>query len=302
MPERKPPIYLLTGLILGLVIGVVYTWLFSPQEALETTPAMLRNDFKDTYRELIARAYLYNNDLGRAQTRLALLEDEDPVRALAVQAQLALGDESNNRPARALGLLAAAINAENEGTPIANVDETPIPETQAADAPAGEEPATTEGSATQRGSEPADTPTPPEQLVPTEVGGEDLTLTPSVTPTATATPTATPGPPFILNDMQLECNPGIDPPEIQIYVFDAAGNPVAGVAALVFWEGNVDRFVTGLKPSFGLGYADFEMDPTKTYTLRLENGGDPIQSITGRLCEDNGDSYYGSWRFNFIQP
>ncbi len=74
------------------------------------------------------------------------------------------------------------------------------------------------------------------------------------------------------------------------------------MAILVFWEGKADRFVTGLKPSFGLGYADFEMDPLKTYTLRLENGGDPIQSITGELCEDDGDPFYGSWVFNFVQP
>ncbi|MBN2045028.1 MAG: hypothetical protein JW757_08420 [Anaerolineales bacterium] len=297
MPERKSPFYLLTGLLFGLILGVVYAWVLTPQEALETQPSMLRSDFKDTYREMIARAYLYSNDLGRAKARLALLDDEDPVRELAVQAQLSLGQDAENRPAHALAALAAALQEESEGTPMASVEGTLLMDiTREADS--GETtPEPTEGGATP--VEPADTQNTP---APTRDAGTDNTPEPTTTPTATATPTATLGAPFILNDMQLECNPAIDPPKIQIYVFDAAGEPVPGVAALVFWEGQVDRFVTGLKPTFGLGYADFEMDPLKTYTLRLENGGDPIQSITGRLCEDGGESYYGSWRFNFVQP
>jgi hypothetical protein len=292
MPERKPPIYLLTGLIIGVIIGVLYAWLLTPQETLETNPAVLRNDFKDVYRELIARAYLYNNDLGRAQARLALLEDEDSARALAVQAQLSLGTDAQNRPARALGLLAAAISAEGDGVPIAAIEYTPTP--------AVSDETDTTPTATLAGSVPTATTRPDTEPQATNQG--DLESTPAPTFTPTATVTATPGPPFVLKDMQFECNPAIKPPKIQIYVFDGAGNPVPGVAALVFWEGQADRFVTGLKPSFGLGYADYDMDPAKTYTLRLENGGDPIQSITGRLCEEGGDSYYGSWRFNFVQP
>ncbi|NIQ95105.1 MAG: hypothetical protein GWN87_13530, partial [Desulfuromonadales bacterium] len=90
MQSRRPPIYILTGLIVGIVLGLVYAWVLTPAEALETRPADLRSDFKDAYRELIARAYLANGDLGRAAARLELLEDGDPVRALAVQAQLSL--------------------------------------------------------------------------------------------------------------------------------------------------------------------------------------------------------------------
>lgn len=311
MSNRKPPIYLLTGLILGLVIGVVYAWMLAPEETLETHPAMLREDFKNEYRELIARAYLYDGDLGRAQARLALLEDEDPARELAVQAQLSLNDPAEKRAARALGLLAAALSDELE---MAAAEETPAGIAPAAGTPANPAnpsapTATIDAAATLRAAStlaaggPTATPKPPQE--DPEPSGEDPgdeEPTPTITPTATATLTATPGAPFVLNDMKLECNPAIDPPKIQIYVFDAAGQPVPGVAALIFYEGQVDRFVTGLKPTYGLGYADFEMDPAKTYTLRLENGGDPIQSITGRLCEEGGDSFFGSWVFNFVQP
>jgi len=302
MNERKPPIYLITGLILGLVIGVVYAWMFSPEEALETHPSLLREDFKNEYRELIARAYLFDGDLGRAQARIALLEDVDPARELAVQAQLSLNDPAEKRASRALGLLAAAISEAIEGVEIAATEGTPIPEETVEPTAVGTA-IDTPPAATTEADPPTATPKPQDDPEPTSADpDDDQEPTLSSTPTATPTLTATPGPPFILNDMQLECNPAIDPPKIQIYVFDASGDPVPGVAALIFWEGQADRFVTGLKPSFGLGYADFEMDPTKPYTLRLEDGGDPIQSITGRLCEDGGDSFYGSWRFNFVQP
>ncbi|MEJ2488156.1 MAG: hypothetical protein P8Y68_20750 [Anaerolineales bacterium] len=300
MEPRRPPIYLLTGLVIGLVLGVVYVWVFSPAETLDTSPATLRIDFKDTYRELIARAYLANQDLGRAKARLALLEDEDPIRALAVQAQLTLGVGGENGPARALGMLAGALQAETDGS-VAAADASDVT------------PALENGEENPNETPPSITPTSPDGQTsnPATPEGNDNnedsgaasgTSIPSITPTASPTPTATPGPPFVLLDIQFVCNPAINPPLIKIFVLDAAGNPVPGVAALISWDGNTNRFVTGLKPTFGLGYADFVMDPAVTYSLRLEDGGDPINSITGRLCEDTAEPFYGSWRFNFVQP
>ena len=298
MEPRRPPIYLLTGLIIGLALGVVYVWVFSPAEALETEPATLRIDFKDTYRELIARAYLANQDLGRAKARLALLQDEDPVRALAVQAQLMLGVGGENGPARALGALAGALQAEIDGVVEVADSGTPVPEDSATVQDEDAQETSLLVTAT-----PTSVPFETETTGESENGGSPgLPSTATITPTSTPTATPTPGPPFVLLDIQFECNPAINPPLIKIYVLDAAGNPVPGVAALISWDGNTNRFVTGLKPAFGLGYADFAMDPAVTYSLRLEDGGDPINSITGRLCEDTSEPFYGSWRFNFVQP
>ncbi len=298
MEPRRPPIYLLTGLIIGLALGVVYVWVFSPAEQLETSPATLRIDFKDTYRELIARAYLADQDIGRAKARLALLEDEDPIRALAVQAQLTLGVGGENSPARALGMLAGALQAEVDGTTeMADAEITDLPDAE------DDQSEDTSDITISETPTPTNRPSSPGATEDSDSGGSPgLTPTASITPTATPTATATPGPPFVLLDIQFECNPAINPPLIKIYVLDAAGKPVPGVAALISWDGNTNRFVTGLKPAFGLGYADFTMDPAVTYSLRLEDGGDPINSITGRLCEDTNEPFYGSWRFNFVQP
>ena len=302
MRNRRSPIYLITGLIIGIALGVAYGWVLTPVEVIETSPQDLRSDFKDAYRELIARAYLANNDLGRASQRLSLLGDNDPVRALAVQAQITLGRNGSEEVARALGSLAEALQNGTSSLSAATTDDSPtiqITPPQITLSPAVEEtisasstsPTPTETPAQRSTSSTAQTPNPSGSPLP-----------PTQTPTPSPTPTATPGPPFILQDIPLECDPSIDPPLIRVYVYDGAGNPVPGVAILVSWDGNTNRFVTGLKPEYGLGYADFTMDPMVTYSLRLEAGGDPINSITGRQCEDQDEPYWGSWRLNFIQP
>ncbi len=298
-PSGRPPYYLITGLILGLALGLLYTWLWMPVENLEARPEDLRSDFKDIYRELIARAFIADNDLGRAEARLALLGDPDPARALAVQAQLTLGEDGSAEAAKALGLLAARLADAESGTPVAAVIsvtlEIPL-ETQSG-TPSG--PPSGNQATPTRTPLPGGTATPTATYTPTI----DLSATPLVTPsdTPTPTPTATQGPPFALADISLICNPQEIQPQIQINVFDAAAKPVAGVAAIVTWDGGSSRFVTGLKPEFGMGYADFAMEPLMTYTLRLEDGGDPVTGLTGSPCPPEA-GYFGGWRLNFTQP
>ncbi len=107
------PWYLLTGLILGFLLGLLYAWWVNPVVYSDTEPATLRADYKDLYRATIAQAYAATGDLARAESRLALLRDEDAVFALGTQAQqmLAAGEAED---ARALALLAAALQAEAE--------------------------------------------------------------------------------------------------------------------------------------------------------------------------------------------
>lgn len=296
--ERRPPIYLITGLILGVALGVLYAWVLVPVETIETHPQDLRADFKEAYRVLIARAYQANYDLNRAEARLALLGDEDPARVLAVQAQLTLSQEGQEDAARALGLLAAALqgNLPSDGdTPAEDPLPTPT-ENSGESAPPTEEATPTATQQTALNTTPAATETPGG---PTPTEG---TIIPTLTATMPPTATATPGPPFVLDSIQLACDPNIDPPLIQVNVFDAAGNPVPGVAILITWETNTNRFVTGLKPEYGLGYADYQMNPAITYSLRLEDSNAPVNSITGRQCEDAAEPYWGSWQFDFVQP
>ncbi len=120
-PEPKRfPWYLLTGLILGFIVGLVYAWLIDPAVYPNTVPASMQDGYKDTYRLTIAEVYAATSNLDRAEQRLALLEDGDPIIALGAQAQrqLAAGNAEN---ARTLALLASALAG-------GSVESTPTPE------------------------------------------------------------------------------------------------------------------------------------------------------------------------------
>lgn len=108
--ERRPPLFLLTGLVLGLGLGLAIAWLLFPAQLGAVDPSLLPDDARDQYRAAIALAYAASGDLGRAEVRLALLGDGDPVRVLRNQAQLALLDADAQRQARALSQLADALD------------------------------------------------------------------------------------------------------------------------------------------------------------------------------------------------
>ena len=84
--------YLLTGLILGLILGLVLSRAVFPARYEDSDPSMLRENLRGEYRRLIAEAYRADGNLPRAQQRLELLQDEDPLRALAAQAQRILAE------------------------------------------------------------------------------------------------------------------------------------------------------------------------------------------------------------------
>jgi hypothetical protein len=90
--EKRGNWYLLTGLILGVVFGLVYAWVVSPVEYVDAGPNTLREDFKDQYRLLVALAYQADNNYARAQARLNELKDPDIARSVAMQAQRFLAD------------------------------------------------------------------------------------------------------------------------------------------------------------------------------------------------------------------
>ena len=81
MNEERGSWYLLTAVILGIALGLWYSWVGSPAEYVDTAPDSLRTDFKDVYRVTIASAYAATGDIARAKARLALLGDDDPAPA-----------------------------------------------------------------------------------------------------------------------------------------------------------------------------------------------------------------------------
>ncbi len=308
MREERGPWYLITGLIIGAALGVLYAWGLQPVQYTNTTPASLRADFKDQYRALIASAYMADGDLVRARARLDLLKDQDVYQVLAVQAQHTLAEGKAPQEARALGMLAVALG---QSPPT-------LPAPGGLGAPAGGSPSGMPTGETLSPLAPgtqAITPTlaTTATLITTPTGGTPTpasqstqsgpTLAPTVTLLPTRTPSPTPGAPFALKSEELSCKDDLGTPLVMVQAYDAAGQGVPGVEAVVEWDGGESHFFTGLKPELGLGYADFAMTPGVVYTLRLAAGGQIIPNLTPTECEaQDGGRYWGSWVLVFTQP
>ena len=94
-----------------MIVGLVYSWVVSPTAQVETHPNLLRDDYKDIYRSLIARAYRANVNLPRAEARLELIGDQEPALALAAQAQRFLAESEDNEMALILANLSSVIQS-----------------------------------------------------------------------------------------------------------------------------------------------------------------------------------------------
>ncbi|UYN90046.1 MAG: hypothetical protein KIT08_02130 [Anaerolineales bacterium] len=136
-PAKRPPLYLLTGLVIGLLLGCILSFIAFPLQVASVGPSHLAEEHQDQYRLMIALAYASSGDISRAQARLAQLGDADPARALSAQAQLALGNSATQREARALASLARDLDtfqASAQSTSVAihtpnpdDVDAAPTP-------------------------------------------------------------------------------------------------------------------------------------------------------------------------------
>jgi hypothetical protein len=117
MSRARQWLELALGLLLGLSLGLAVAWGIAPNARLDTSPAALRADHKDEYRLLVAYAYISTGDVGRAQTRLALLREGDAAQALldealrlrSGQAQSMFFPNDTEQSVYALALLANAL-------------------------------------------------------------------------------------------------------------------------------------------------------------------------------------------------
>lgn len=275
--------YLITGVILGIALGLMTAWYWYPVQRIDTHPSTLRDDFKGNYREMIAAAFAVSGDLGRAKSRLTLLQDTNPIGVISSQAQISMAAGGSEDSARALGLLAAALSIELTPTALGGAVGTMTPGSVNPEI-TGEET-----------NDPA--------MTITGTAGVEITPTVTNTPPFTPTATATQGAAFTMDSFNPVCDPDLPGPLLQVYVFDAARRPVPGVEVVVTWEGGSDVFYTGLKPEIDLGYADFTMESEIQYTVGLTLGDQPASGFAIWDCEtEEGEQVLGSWEIIFVQP
>jgi hypothetical protein len=281
-PRKKEfPLYLITGLVIGIAIGLFYAWRLSPVEVIDTVPASMSDEHKDAYRLLVAQAFMTNGDPQRAIARLFLLGDDDIVNAVEDQAQRLLSRGNNIDDTRAMATLLEALEKESAiGLPTATVGD--------------------EYTVLDDGSDVTPTmmitPTVVDVIV-TEANTQVVTTeipTATMMPTMTATPTALPA--YALESFEKVCDPTIDTPLIQVMVKKNNGEQVPGVPIMVIWDDGDNVFYTGLKPNLGLGYADFEMTPGVSYDLHLVEGGEGVMDLSPQSCTKNdGSTYWSGW-------
>ncbi len=296
MKQSRGSLYLLTGFILGLGLGLIYALFIQPVNYTDIAPSMLDPAAKDRYRALIAIAYKADQDLVRARARLALLKDEVPYQALAEQAQRWLAEGKSEEEARALGLLAVSL-AQAQATILA----PPTSNNPTAPAIVVE---TTTPNPTEIANPPTKNPPTPNQpggTTPAEGENSNPILQLSPTPPPQVTPTV----PLRLQLSKREsvCDPNLGQSLLQVYTWDANGVEMAGVEFVINWQGGENHFFTGLKPEVGVGYADFTMTPGITYTLRLASGGEPVMNLSTPSCTTNsGEKYWGVVVLEFSPP
>ena len=287
--EKRGHWYLLTGLMIGLGVGLLYAWVISPVQYIDTEPASLAEPYKDEYRKVIALAYQANQDIGRARERAALINADNPARALAAQAQRLLAANLSPREARALAVLASDLGQQQSPAAAASQASPTAPEAAELpiETPAGEGLLPTATLDLALAIQTATAPLP--SATPTVT----LTPAPTFTPRPTATPPEVQEAVFSLVNQPPSCDPAVPAGMLQVQVTDAQGQPMPGVSIVVTWQTGEDVFYTGLAPDINPGFADFKLQPDNIYAVRLGKVGKETEGI--RMSGECG------WRLEFAQ-
>lgn len=280
--RRQPPYYLLTGLILGLILGSIVSFFVFPVQYNNVPPETLNLVDKDQYRLMIAQAYQAAPDIGRAQARLGLLREANMIQVLQEQVKRS----ENRSDAQVLQNLAFALRdpaLPEMSTAIPILTEIPPTTTSTPTFPPRVDTATVVSplsTNTPQPNQPTFTPLPP-----------------------TATSALTGNIPFVLAEKKEICNPGLSEPLIQVEVFDDDQNPLSNMQVNVSWDSGQDSFYTGYFPEISLGYADFMMTEGVSYNVRIGDIGENVTNLLAPKCEDDaGNQYWGSIYLRFEEP
>jgi hypothetical protein len=292
MEEKRSSLYLVTGLVIGILLGMFYSRALAPVTYVDTMPHMLDETSKDHLRGMIAMAYQADGDLGRARARIELLQDEQPSDVLSEQAQNVLADDGSLRLAQALADLSTALGDFNflpTQTPPADAggDASPTQESTATTIPGANNAAEVALASSQT--------IEPGLAVRTATAAPTLTPTPMASFTSRPTVTLLPAlsQPFKLKDQEDFCIPS-QAGLVQVQVDDESGDSVPGARIDVTWNGGEEFFFTGLYPQVNTGYADFIATPNTAYRLRVGDGGDVVDSLSLPDCETtDGEAYQG---------
>lgn len=83
----KQIVALFAGVGIGIGLALLVGWVWLPVDPYDTTPDVLRSDYKDEYVRLVSLAYQVEGDRETACARLASLDATAPTRPLVEQTE-----------------------------------------------------------------------------------------------------------------------------------------------------------------------------------------------------------------------
>jgi hypothetical protein len=99
------------GIAVGLALGVAIGWWLWPVTYTNTSPAALREDYRDDYILMTATAYEVGGDLEQARSRLERLNPEQPSAPVIDLAERLVGADGSEEEIARLARLAEALGA-----------------------------------------------------------------------------------------------------------------------------------------------------------------------------------------------
>ncbi len=279
------------GLLLGLTAGLIVTWFVVPLEYYDTYPPMLDASYRYEWIRMTAWVYGLEEDWGRTEARLLNLESSE-IRAVAVDVlEQATVTGQPVEVLERLAELAAAYGAATPGVAIYG---------QGGAAPVAS-PAGTPTSATPVAGAVSAQATPtraPVISTPTFTPSPAATpVTPSLTPTPTVTETSA----IHIISQTLTCamEPSIAVSLELSRTVEVRGKEQQEIVGLpmremwLLWDDGADRAITGFRPDLGLGYADFDVIPGRSYNLYVDTPyGRPVLAVQVEPCpSDEGTGW-----------
>ena len=275
--DTASPALLLLGAILGFVTALSMVWGLPDPNQFVVDPPALSPEAKETYVLLVSMTYAQDGDFERAKQRLALLNDFELRSTLAALAARYTAELMPEPQRRALAKMAVAMGADSAALRVYAVTATPS-------------------------AAPRPTAT---RVVQTVLAAETARTGLIGTPTPSPSPTQSPLLAYhVIEQARVPCDQGHNAqPQLLIDVQDARGQGVPGVRLRVQWNDGQDEFFTGLTGT-DPGYAEFAMQPGKTYSLLVADGSSQIAFglDSGQLdpgCPNDSQSHFKAWRILF---
>lgn len=276
------------ALILGLTtscLGMIYLSRFLFPVSTETAPWQLSADAKNAYVVAIVLDYTHDGDLANAVQRLVdlRLPVNDPIQAVAdIACQLATSPYiSTNSGVDAVRAMIQFYKLQNKS---GCADDLPLV--------ANNQPMVVT----------LVLPTPTLPPPPTKTPEPNINI-PQDTPAPTRTPFVPPTAPpasfevVVANTFCDTALSGI----IEVRVIDQNGIELPAQPIRVRWDDGSNTFYTGLKPERGLGYADYQMEQGRAYTIEMPALSNPSTTpLTATPCfTDNNQPAVLSYRVVF---